>query len=164
MIDEASYFLQASRLPNLFEVYNGYPALKFDSVYSFPWWAKDDRLYPSYPGNYAFIAYPFFALLGLKGLFLINTFSFTAVMYMVYSLLRKLNYDEKWGILAVLLLAFCTFSTQYVTAIWPHMLSTSLVLASFYLLLQGKVNKKETKLFQTYSSEGIKRHMGNRCS
>ncbi|MCX6776181.1 MAG: hypothetical protein NT130_05025 [Candidatus Micrarchaeota archaeon] len=146
MIDEASYFLQASQLPQGFNVENGYPALKFRSIYIFPWWTNNDNLYPSFPGNYGFMAYPFFALFGLRGLFLLNTLSFSAILWIIYSVMHGLKYRDRWGIAAILIFSFCTFSPQYATAIWPHMLSALLVLAPFYLLLKERVTYWDTAI------------------
>lgn len=96
--------------------------------------AIDGRAVPQYPGLYGVIAAPFFAALGLKGLFLLNALAALASLWLTYKIATGLGMDEWTARTSVLLLGTASIFAGYVFAIWPHALSLFFVLAgAFYI-------------------------------
>lgn len=91
---------------------------------------------PQYPGGYAFIAAPFFAAFGVKGLIALNALSFAASVLLTWSLARRLGADAA---LAAALFAGATFASTYAIAIWPHMLTLAATLSAARLVLASAV-------------------------
>lgn len=87
---------------------------------------------PQYPGGYAILAAPFYALFGLKGLTLINAVAMGAAMAFTYRIVLRLYGDEIAARGAVLILALATFAPQYAVSVWPHALAMALVTGAAY--------------------------------
>ncbi len=79
--------------------------------------------YPQYPSGYAFIAAPFYALFGIRGLMLMNALALFASAALVFKISTQLFKDEPTSLVAVYIFLFSTFVSNYAVAIWPHMLS-----------------------------------------
>ena len=88
----------------------------------------DDRAVPQYPALYGMIAAPFFLLLGVKGLVLLNTLSGVFSLWMTHQITRVLTNDPWIATASVLILGLASIFTGYVFAIWPHMLALAFVL------------------------------------
>ncbi len=79
--------------------------------------------FPLYPSGYAFIAAPFYALMGIRGLILMNVLSFLGSAFLVYHIAGRLYEEHFIRLAALAIFVVTTFVTNYVTAIWPHMLA-----------------------------------------
>lgn len=88
------------------------------------------RLIPQYPAGYALLAAPFYLLLGIKGLSVLNALAGLASLLLTSRIARRLGADAQGGMLAAALLAGATYWSSYVYAIWPHMLALALALAA----------------------------------
>ena len=92
--------------------------------------AHAGRLVPITPPFYAAVAWPFFALGGFAGLFLMNALLFVAWLVLTARLARAWLGDERLAAIAVAVLAFATYGWEYSQAAWPHMLSSVVVVGA----------------------------------
>lgn len=85
---------------------------------------------PQYPSGYALIAAPFYSVLGVRGLMLLNAISTIVAVILTYRIGRQLYPSPSIALFGTLLFAGACFVSTYAFAIWPHMLSLAIVLAS----------------------------------
>jgi hypothetical protein len=134
-IDEAVYH-QATR--DLVEtgslgLQTGYEELRSPELATLFIWVHDGRVVPSYPYLFPALAAPFFALLGYRGLFVLNALAFVGVALAVYALARRLFADRVVALDATLLFVLGTFAWEYSQAAWPHALSLLFVTGAVLL-------------------------------
>ena len=98
-------------------------------------------LIPRVPPLYAVLAYPF-AALGWDYLFLINILSYLLAAWLVFLYTRRYSAQPHSPWLACLIFLFGSYTFEYAPAVWPHMLSLSLCLASMYA--SSRVRDNET--------------------
>ena len=99
--------------------------------------AHEGRLVSQYPALHALIAWPFYALAGYRGLFLLNALAFCATVLLICALGRRLTADRVVPLAAGLIFVFATFAWDYAAAAWPHALATLLVTAALYATLRS---------------------------
>lgn len=138
--DEVFYFLSAKSLAETgsFEIWNGldefvHPALQFNDIALV--YTLNGRIFEVYPPLYAFMAYPFYRVFGFHGLFIINVVAFSVSMVLVYLIARRVFGDILLASSSVVAFSLFTFALGFSIDLWPHMLSVSLVLLSFYCAL-----------------------------
>lgn len=90
--------------------------------------AVDGESVPQYPGLYGVIAGPFYALLGVKGLILMNALCCAGVLLLTFRLADLLFGDRRVAWASMALLGAATFLPAYAFAVWPHMLALMLTL------------------------------------
>ena len=90
------------------------------------------------PPTYPIIVEPFYRLSGIKGLILMNTASFACAIILVYLISVELINDKKTAAYSAVFYSLFTYSMTFSIEIWPHMLSLTLIIASFYLALSHK--------------------------
>ena len=88
----------------------------------------DERILPQYPSLYAIIAAPFYAALGVKGLFLLNSLCAIFALLATYEIARGFSLSARTAGAAVILLGAASIFPGYVFAIWPHMLALAFLL------------------------------------
>lgn len=100
--------------------------------------------YAQYPGGYAFLAAPFYALFGINGLILMNALGAVATLWLTYRIALLFFDDEAIAGASALILGLATYFHGYAFAIWPHLSALGLVLAGVYFGLLGaqKTNQK----------------------
>lgn len=121
-VDGAIYRAMADALvrDGSFEIRNGYQiyhAQTLDLIFTVP---VGDRLVAQYPNGWAFLAAPFYALGGLRGLFLLNALATVATIWLVRDTTRELFEDGRAATAAALIYVFATFAFDYAGAVWPH--------------------------------------------
>jgi hypothetical protein len=79
--------------------------------------------YPQYPSGYAFIAAPFYALFGIRGLMLMNALALLASAFLVFHIAMRLFNEKTISFCAMGIFLLATFVSNYAVAVWPHMLS-----------------------------------------
>jgi hypothetical protein len=84
------------------------------------------------PPLYAFLALPF-SWLGLRGLFLLNTLSYLAVIAMVFGYARRYAKRPETPWVAAGTFALGGYALEYALGLWPHMLSVALVMGAALL-------------------------------
>lgn len=97
----------------------------------------DGQLISQYPALYAFIAIPFYALIGYQGLFLLNAIAFCGSVGLCYLTANRIFEDKALSLNASLVFAFASYAWGYAQATWPHALSGLAVLAAVYLTLRS---------------------------
>ncbi len=90
-------------------------------------------LSPTAPPLYAFLAEPFAAVGGVRGLILMNALAFGAGILLVFHFARRLATRRETAWAAAVTFALGGFALDYAQGIWPHMQSVALTAAAFYL-------------------------------
>ncbi|MFH1055438.1 MAG: hypothetical protein V1744_05020 [Candidatus Altiarchaeota archaeon] len=87
---------------------------------------------------YSYIAYPLYALMGAKGLVVLNLLSFILSAYLVYLICERLFKDTGISLTTSLIFSLATYSIKYALDIWPHSLSVFLTLLPLTLILKSR--------------------------
>jgi len=133
-IDDVTYFLMAHSLvkDHSFAIWNGFDEFKSQYFGIFEPVFYKDKMYGKYPPLYPIISYPFYSLFGLNGLFYLNIIAFSATIFILYKFTNQLFGNNSLSLGVCIVYSFCTFSFEYAIGLWPHMLSVSLALSSYY--------------------------------
>jgi len=130
-VDECTYHLTArGAAQGTLAFWNGYeefPTRELAWVTVVP---HAGELYPVTPPFYAAIAWPFYAALGISGLFWLNALAGLAVLWLTGRFAQQLFGDAQLSLTAVLVLAVATYFWEYSQGIWPHVVATLAVLAA----------------------------------
>ncbi|HEX2162722.1 MAG TPA: hypothetical protein VHM02_02115, partial [Thermoanaerobaculia bacterium] len=131
-VDEGTYHLMVKNLADgrPFEIWNGYDELPSPELQVGPIWERGGRLVAAPPEGFTVVALPFYALLGYRGLFLLNALAFLATLALVGRLALRLFGDRVLALDATLVLALATYLWDYAQAAWPHATATLLVAAA----------------------------------
>lgn len=124
------------------------PLTKFLTV------AHDGKVYPQYPSGYAIIAAPFYTLLGVRGLMLMNALAFASSIWLTFAIGRRL-FDEQVAKWAAIMFALATFAPTYAFAIWPQMLSLALWLAAVYTVLLAHKSGVRSDALSFFALSGL---------
>ncbi len=116
---------------------NGYSELGSDALRLWLMVEGPDGLVPQYPSGYALLAAPFYALMGLRGVLLLNALAAIGALVLTYRLSRRLYDDPRVATMAVVLLGLASFMPDYALAIWPHALSVLAVLAAVSFAIEA---------------------------
>ncbi len=96
-----------------------------------------ELVYPQYPSGYALLAAPFYKLLGVRGLMLINALSLAASAFLLFKIAARLFKHDTISLSAIAIFLLATFVSNYALAIWPHMLSLMLWLGAVACAVYG---------------------------
>jgi len=116
-------------------VWNGYGEFASPELtlkYLRPWHGE---LFSQYPSLYAIVASPFFALFGLKGLFLPNVIAFPIAVALVHRVAWRLFDDDELARNSAIAFAFGTYAWPYSQGIWPHMIQITALLGALAAIL-----------------------------
>jgi len=91
--------------------------------------ARDGLAFPQYPGLYAILAAPFYAMFGTGGLIMMNALAGVAVFGLTFRIARQLYGERTIAWIAVALMGLASYLTSYTLVIWPHILALGLVMA-----------------------------------
>lgn len=105
----------------------GYPS---DNLTFFLTSVHPGGIMPQYPGGWAFVAAPFHAIGGIRGLLVLNALATIATLWLIRFIGRELTGDARVGTAAALIYLFATFAIDYSAAIWPHALTLACVSAA----------------------------------
>lgn len=97
--------------------YETYKSQTLDLLFMVP---VGDHMMPQYPGGWAFLAAPFYALGGIRGLFLLNALATVATIWLIRATSRELFDNPRAATAAALIFVFATFAFDYAGAVWPH--------------------------------------------
>ncbi len=137
-IDEGTYHFMVHSLERgrPLEIENGYRELPSPELRAGMFRERDGRLVSQYPELFTFLALPFYAAWGYRGLFLLNALAFLGIVALTWDLGRRL-FDSHVASVAALVLGLSTFLWDYSQAAWPHASTTLLVLAAFWCAVRG---------------------------
>ena len=105
-----------------------------------------NQIMPQYPALYAFIAAPFYSLLGVNGLMLLNALAAIGCLFLTHAIGMRLFADRFIAGTATLLLGGASIFSSYVIAIWPHMLALLFTLAGALATLSAGSNEERKPL------------------
>ncbi|MFD1343973.1 glycosyltransferase family 39 protein [Litorisediminicola beolgyonensis] len=97
-----------------------------------------------YPSGYSFIAYPFWLLGGIKGLFALNLLSALGIVFTTYGIAKHLT-DVVTARLAIILLVGCTFLVDYSSAVWPHALATLFAVLAIFATVRAQASEEHLR-------------------
>jgi len=106
---------------------------------------KDNKLFPKIPFLYTIIAAPFYLLLNIHGLILLNIISYIFILYTIYKITLLLFENKRIAFISIHLFFLGTFVFEYAIGIWPHVINLLLIMISCYislLLIKMGKNKK----------------------
>jgi len=135
-IDEVTYHAMTRSLAKgSLAVENGWelaasPELEWELVRQ-----VDGRLVSQYPEGLAVVGAPLYRLLGIGGLFLLNTLAFFGTVLLCRALAREVLRKDGPALLAAIIFACATFAWEYGAAVWPHALCTLLTTAAVHQML-----------------------------
>jgi len=137
-IDEGTYHFMVRSLAegHALEVRNGYEDFATPELVAGILRERPGKLVSNYPEVYTFLALPFYAALGYRGLFLLNALAFLGTVVLTWDFTRRL-FDPRVASLAALILGLSTFAWDYSQASWPHATSALLVVAAFWCTVRG---------------------------
>lgn len=136
-IDEVMYVLSAEALHNSgsWAVQNGRDALTSDDLRIWLLVNGPQGLVSQYPVGTSVAAAPLIEFFGQKSLIVLNVLAGVGTLFTTHALARRLFGSTDVANVAVVLLALCTFWTEYVTGHWPHSISILCVSLSCLLFL-----------------------------
>ena len=136
IVDEVIYFVgaQAYQATGSFFIDNGFGEFGSNDLRMWLLRGRPEGLTPQYPPGSATLGGWLMTAFGLKGMLVLNTLAAVATLPVTYALSRRL-FDDAPALLAVVLLALCTFWIEYVHAFWPHAISVLLMSLALLLFL-----------------------------
>lgn len=114
----------------------------------------DGKVFPQYPSGYAFIASPFYAFLGVRGLILMNALAAIVCVLITHRIATKL-FNREVAVGAAVIFLVATFLANYAFAIWPHVLSLSLALGAVYCTILGAKNNNRHHRLANFFIAGL---------
>lgn len=161
-VDEAVYHLMTRDLVETGgpALWNGYEEFPSPELALPAMRIHDGRLVSQYPQVYAFLAAPFFWLLGYHGLFLLNALAFAGVVWLTFWLARRLFAQPGLGLNACLILVFATYAWEYTQAMLPHTLAMLWMLASVCLATSAVLGGERRRSLRLALAAGLMAGMG----
>lgn len=144
-IDEVTYHLMVKNLSDghFYEILNGYHEFQSPAFNSALLVEREDFLVAQYPAFYAFIAFPFYWLFGLGGLFILNALCFVGVLTVTYAIAEHFSKDKTVALLSCFLLGAASFLADYAIAAWPHAVSCLCLMIAFWSLIKSGVFEEQ---------------------
>ncbi|WDI33122.1 glycosyltransferase family 39 protein [Hyphococcus flavus] len=127
---------------------SGPPLTKFLTV------AHEGTVYPQYPSGYAFIAAPFYKLLGVNGLMLMNALGFGISIWLTFAIAKRF-YDRQVGQWSAVIFATASFAPTYAFGIWPHMVSLACWLGAIFCIVVAQDQGEGRKPAMLYILAGL---------
>lgn len=135
-VDEFVYFMgaQAFQTAGGFSVHNGWPDFSSPDLRIYLLAEGPGGLVPQYPAGTALAGGALIPVFGQRSLIALNVAAGIGTLFVAHGLARRLFDDTRVADLAVFLLVFATFWSEYVFGHWPHAISvfwTTLALVLF---------------------------------
>jgi hypothetical protein len=86
----------------------------------------------SYPAFMPIIGWPFYELMGFRGLFLMNALAYIAVVAGCFFTAQRFFRELNLSLNSCLIFVLCTFSWEYSQGAWPHITALMFGIWSFY--------------------------------
>jgi Dolichyl-phosphate-mannose-protein mannosyltransferase len=114
----------------------------------------DGRAYPQYPSGYALLAAPFYKLMGVRGLILMNAGAAFASVWLTWRIAAHF-YTAEIARYAAIIFALATFILSYAFSIWPHALSLAFVLGSVYCAVAATKDSSRLRQLTLMLASGL---------
>lgn len=143
-VDETVYFMAAHALfsTGSLGVENGFEAFGSNDLKIWLLIAGPSGLAPQYPAGSAIAAAPLIPILGKHALMAINVAAAVGVLFATHALARRLFGDVRTADLSIIILAVCTFFTEYAVGHWPHMPSVFFTILALWVFLSAMVRDR----------------------
>lgn len=92
----------------------------------------DGRLYPVYPYLFPVLTGPLYLLMGLRGIYVVNSLAFAGTVLLCFLTARRLFRDMDLALNSCLILVLSTFAWEYSHAVWPHATASLFVAGAVY--------------------------------
>lgn len=137
--DSGTYHFMAKTFAEsgTFLVWNGYEEWPTDILRVAQLKIHDGHLVAQYPELLTVLGYPFYALFGYPGLFLLQAVAFLGINLLLFRLAMGLFDSRRIAWLSLGVYSFGTFAWEYSQSSYPHLLSTFFVLAAYTLLAEA---------------------------
>ncbi len=137
--DEGVYHLMARSFSTTgtLDVWNGFQEFPSPELALWNIRGNEGHLVPPYPYLYPVLAFPFYKLAGLRGLFILNAIAFLGVIWLCYLLARKLFQDRDMAQKACSIFILATYAWEYSQGVWPHALTILFTTGAVYLALEA---------------------------
>ncbi|MCB0333971.1 MAG: hypothetical protein KDD55_10765, partial [Bdellovibrionales bacterium] len=99
-----------------------------------------EHLYSQYPPGHAILSSPLYALFGLSGLFLVNGIATALILILTFLIAQNIYSSKREGYIASALALVACPSLLYASSVWPHALSSSLILLTYFILFHRQNN------------------------
>ncbi len=116
---------------------------------------RNGVLVPQYPYLYPVLAWPFYALVGYRGLFALNALALVGVAAVCFATARRMFGSAKLAADAVILLLLATFMWQYGHAAWPHATSTLFVAGAALLAIIAAEAEDRSRAIALSAAAGL---------
>lgn len=110
---------------------------------------RDGVIVSQYPEFYTFLAWPFYALFGYRGLMVLNAIAFVGICFLVFRLARRFSEDRFSASAAVCIYALATYAVEFTQSSYPHLTSTGLICLSVWLLWGALLDNEESPRVRT---------------
>ncbi|MBD3388249.1 MAG: hypothetical protein GF416_04145 [Candidatus Altiarchaeales archaeon] len=135
--DEVTYMLMADTISKgRLDIWNGADEMDSDELVFHATFKQGGRTYGVPSPMYQLLALPFYLALGVRGLILMNTFSFAGTTLVVYHMSKSLFESGRLAALTAVFYSIISYSMKYSLDLWPHMISVFLVSLSAWLILR----------------------------
>ncbi|MCA0044223.1 hypothetical protein [Celeribacter litoreus] len=116
---------------------NGYKEFGSEALQNWFMTGGPSGLSQQYPSGYTYLGYPFWALAGIRGLFILNAIAAVGVVALTYALASVFaeRAIARW---AAGLLVFGSFLTDYAGGIWPHSLAVFFTMVAIYAAVRAE--------------------------
>lgn len=137
------------------ELWNGYAEVASEELRHPLHQVRNGHLVSQYPYLGPVLAWPFYALAGYRGLFMLNAVALFAVAGFCFLAARRLYCETRLAADATILLILCTFIWQYGHAAWPHALSTAFVSGALLLAILAAVETDRARAVPLAAAAGL---------
>ena len=133
LIDEVVQFasIHAFATTGGFVVQNGQPEIASRDLMLLYMVQGTDGAVAQYPPGYSLLAAPFYALGGIRGVYLLNWLASLVTLALGWDIARRLA-GTGAAFWTLLLLAGCSFLANYAVAFWPHATATAFATAAIW--------------------------------
>lgn len=138
-IDEGIYHQMARAFTESgsLSVWTGYGEFPSDELKHKIHIARGSTLYSQYPYLTAVVAWPFYAAMGYRGLFVMNAVAYVVIALLCFATSRRIFGDTRLALDTVVILTLASFAWQYSQEAWPHALSLMFIAAAIYCTVRG---------------------------
>ena len=119
-----------------FYIENGYDIYPSPALMVAQLVAPNGKLVAKSPEVYTLLMAPAYALLGLRGIFVMNALMFIGVCFLIFKICRLLYSEHETACWAVGIYAFCTYAWEYSQSTYPHIPATFFILLAFFCVMR----------------------------
>lgn len=134
--DSGTYLMMVRGLyeTGTFFIPNGYEDLSSPLLAVGQTMVKHGHIVSQYPEFFTLLSLPFYALLGFRGLMVLNALAFGGICFLVWQMARWFSDHPQAPLAAVSVYALATYATEFTQSSYPHLTGTFFVCTSVWLV------------------------------